>query len=321
MDSAGFLADLERKPDVLTRLADRLATDHPWAGTAAADAPALLVLGMGSSAYAGALAAARMRARGDRVTAELASSDLLPDPAGLPEGTAVVAVSASGGSAETLAAVEPLLGLAPVVALTDAPDSPLARAADAVVTLGAEPETGGVACRSYQHTLALLLALEAQRTAPGLDVPAAVRGAAAATADLLDRRAAWLDPVTELLAGPDGTHLAAPVGRLANAFQGALMLREGPRRPAVAHETGDWSHVDVYLTRTTDYRLLLYAGSPWDTALLDWTTQRRSTVVAVGADVAAATASVRYRGDGDPLVALLAESLVAEVVAARLWTG
>ena len=29
-----------------------------------------------------------------------------------------------------------------------------------VVELAAEPEVGGVACRSYQHTLALLLALE-----------------------------------------------------------------------------------------------------------------------------------------------------------------
>jgi fructoselysine-6-P-deglycase FrlB-like protein len=321
VDPAGFLADLERKPDVLARLADRLAVDDPWAGTPAAGASALLLLGMGSSAYAGSLAAVRMRARGDRVTAELASSDLLPEPAQLPEGTAVVAVSAGGGSAETLAAVGRLAGRVPVVALTDAPDSPLARAADAVVALGAEPEAGGVACRTYQHTLALLLALEAARTASRLDLASAVRGAAAASADLLDRRPVWLDRVTELLAGPDGTHVSAPVGRLANAYQGALMLREGPRRPAVAHETGDWSHVDVYLTRTTDYRLLLHAGSPWDAALLDWTAQRRSTVVAVGADVAGATASVRYHGDDQPLVVLLAETLVAELVAARLWAG
>ena len=38
------------------------------------------------------------------------------------------------------------------------------------------------------------------------------------------------------------------------------MIREGPRRQAVACETGDWAHVDVYLTRTLDYRAIVFAG-------------------------------------------------------------
>ena len=53
------------------------------------------------------------------------------------------------------------------------------------------------------------------------------------------------------------------------------MLREGPRRPAVGCETGDWSHVDVYLTKTTDYRLLVFAGSPWEEQMAEWTTLAR----------------------------------------------
>ncbi|MCW2768323.1 MAG: iron dicitrate transport regulator FecR [Nocardioides sp.] len=67
--------------------------------------------------------------------------------------------------------------------------------------------------------------------------------------------------MVSLLAGPDGTHLAAPARRLWSAQQGALMLRDGRRRFAVGCEAGDWAHVDAYLTKSTDYRLLAFAGS------------------------------------------------------------
>jgi glucosamine--fructose-6-phosphate aminotransferase (isomerizing) len=43
--------------------------------------------------------------------------------------------------------------------------------------------------------------------------------------------------------------------------------------------------------------------------------------VAVGADVAGSVAVVRYPGDIDPIVALLTETLVAELVAHRWWAS
>jgi len=91
--------------------------------------------------------------------------------------------------------------------------------------------------------------------------------------------------------------------------------------PAHAHETGDWSHVDVYLTKTTDYRMLLLAGSRWEDELLRWCAERGSTVVALGADVEGAAYSLRYEGDDDADVRLLAEVLVAELLAADLWAA
>ena len=111
----------------------------------------------------------------------------------------------------------------------------------------------------------------------------------------------------------------APARRLSSAQQSALMLREGPRIPAYACETGDWSHVDVYLTETTDYRMLLLTGSRWEDELLRWTSERGSTVVAVGADVEGAAYSLCYEGDDDDDVRLLTEVLVAELLAADLW--
>ena len=79
--------------------------------------------------------------------------------------------------------------------------------------------------------------------------------------------------------------MVAPFRRLGNAQQSALMLREGPRRSAVASETGEWSHVDVYLTKTQDYRMLLMPGSRYESELLRWTRERGTTVVSVGDDV------------------------------------
>jgi glucosamine 6-phosphate synthetase-like amidotransferase/phosphosugar isomerase protein len=313
----GFTADLYRKPEVLQRLAATLTSGNPWADVVPPNVERVVLLGMGSSAYAGGVAAARMRARGLVASSELASSQLLP---GWSAGTLVVATSASGGSVETLDALDRLPDGVSTVALTNTAGSAITRSCDAVVDLEAEPEVGGVACRSYQHTVALLLALECHLA--GEDT-AALRSSVAAAADasayLISTESSWLPVLSDLLLGPGGTHLAAPAHRYCSAQQGALMLREGPRLPAVGCETGDWSHVDVYLTKTTDYRLLVFAGSVWEPQLAEWTTARGSTVVGVGASVRGARYEVRYPGDSDDDVRLLTEVLVPELLAARAW--
>ena len=317
MKPDGFLADLRRKPDVLSRLATTLAEGNPWEAVVPKGTERLVLLGMGSSAYAGGVAAARMRARGVIATSELASSTLIPDWG---TGTLVVATSASGGSVETLDALRRLPAGTRTVAVTNTAGSAITAACDAVVELHAETEIGGVACRSFQHTLALLLALECHLTGTDLSALAdTVSAAAEASAHLIDTESDWRPAISELLLGPEGTHLAAPAHRFCSAQQGALMLREGPRLPAVGCETGDWSHVDVYLTKTTDYRLLAFAGSAWEDQLAEWTTARNSTVVAVGGTVPGAGHELRYPGDTDDDVRLLTEVLVPELIAARAW--
>ncbi len=319
MDADGFLTDIERTPETLRSLADAIGADRLPFDRLPTDVGRILLLGMGSSAYAAGVAAARMRSYGIDAVAELASSDLLP-PAS--SDRLVVAVSAGGSSVETLAAARTFAGRATVVTVTEQPDSALGRAADLVVPLLAGPEVGGVACRTYRHTVAVLLALGAYVSGRPLGpVASACRLAAGATADLLDRRIDWLPDVADLLAGADGSWVVAPSRRLASAQQSALMVREGPRRPCHAAETGDWSHVDVYLTKTLDYRMLLLPGSAYEPELLRWTAERRSTVVCVGADVAGAAATVRYAHDDQDDVRLLAETTVAELVAHRWWAA
>lgn len=311
-----FLADLEAKPAALAELAAALDAGDPFAGLPES-AGRVVFLGMGSSRYAAGVAALRLRAAGVDAWAEYASAAATypPDPR-----TLVVPISATGGSRETLDAVERYAdGPSFLMALTNNPESRLAEAADLVVPMRAGEERGGVACRTFQHTLALLLALESRLTGAGRDVAALVRRAAEATADLLDRRGTWLPRVLELLDGPHGVYAIAPAERLSSAEQSALMVREGPRRPADACETGDWAHVDVYLTKTLDYRALLFPGSRYDGQAMDWVRERGSTVVTVGGEVRDAAAAVRYAHDDDPDVRLLTETLVAEMVAATWW--
>ena len=313
MDPALFLADLEAKPEVLRSLIPTLGAS--WTGIGPQDR--IVLVGMGSSHFANAVAAARLRGRGVDATAVLASTDLRPSVA---PGDHVIIVSAGGFSTETLDAAEHYRGKARTILLTNAEGARIAPLVDRVVMMDAGPETGGVACRSFQHTLIRLLELE-QELLGGLDLPRLVSTTADASADLLDRRDDWLPQVSELLLGPDGTTFTAPARRLSSAQQSALMLREGPRRPAIACETGDWSHIDVYLTKTTDYRMLLLGGSRWEPELMRWCTERGSTVVAAGMDLPGAAATVRYRSDDDDDVRLLTEVLIAELIAQRAWAA
>jgi fructoselysine-6-P-deglycase FrlB-like protein len=316
VDPIAFLADLEAKPAALRSLADRVDEAGPWAPI---EVPERIVLiGMGSSRYAAGVAATRLRAAGIDAVAEYASLE-----SGSPgrSGTLAVGVSASGGTAETIEALARHRGTGAVAAaLTNVRGSAVTDDADLVVDMAAGDEAGGVACHSFQHTLALLLALEARLTgAPVSAVTGWVRAAADATEDLLARRDVWLDPAGELLAEGQATFTIAPGERLSSAEQGALMLREGPRRTADACESGDWLHVDVYLTKPLDYRAILFAGSRFDGAIMAWMRERGGRVLAVGGAVPGVRQTVRYPGDDVREVALLTEVLVPELVAAAWW--
>jgi fructoselysine-6-P-deglycase FrlB-like protein len=313
-DPAGFRADLDRVPDSLFALAAAVEDATPmW--PVAKTPRRLVLLGMGSSHFAADVCARRMRAAGIDAVAELASvANTWPASKEL----TVVAISAGGSSVETLQAIEAHIGTSRVIALTNRVDSELAARCDAVVPMHAGVEAGGVACRTYRNTIGCLLALEAQLLAQ--PAPAGVlRRAGDASAALLQRAPRWLPDVRECADAPDGLWLLAPAERISSALQGALMVREGPRRRADACETGDWSHVDVYLTKTLDYRAIVYAGSRRDADAARWLEQRGSTVVAVGGPFPGARYEVRYDGEDDARVALLTEPLVAELLAHGWW--
>jgi fructoselysine-6-P-deglycase FrlB-like protein len=317
MGPAEFLEDLEAKPPALRRLADRLTDEDPWAPVPLAER--VVLIGMGSSRYAAGVAATRMRAAGIDAVAEYASLEA-GTRGGL--GTLALGISASGGTEETVAALSRHRDVGgSVAALTNVAGSVIAQGTDLVVDMAAGEEAGGVACRSFQHTLAMLLALEAHLTGDTSSgaVPRWIRAAADATEDLLARRDTWLDPACAMLAEGPAMFAIAPAERLSSAEQGALMVRECPRLTADACESGDWLHVDVYLTEPLDYRAILFAGSRCDGAIMEWMRERAGRVLAVGGDIPAAHQIVRYPGDDVREVALLTEVLVPELVAASWW--
>jgi len=301
-DADAFVRDLEDKPAALRAFAAALGAD-PWRDVE--PARRVVCIGMGSSRFAALPVAGMLRAMGRDAFVER-SSAAVGTPGGA--GTVAIGISASGSTAETVAALgrHRDAGSA-TIAITNTDGSPLADVADKHIALRAGEETGGVACRSFQHTIALLLAfVDAPRAA------AAVRRAADATEDLLHRRSSWLPQALEGL-GEEPVFVIAPEERISSAHQGALMFREGPRRQADACETGDWLHVDVYLTKPLEYRALLFTGSPSDPDVRRWIEDRGGRVVPVGAG------GIRYAGDDDPDVALLTETLVPELLAADVW--
>jgi len=313
----GFLRDILIAPERLAGLLDAYeGPSSPLAALGDGDAVRRVVfIGMGSSRFAAVAAAAQLRSRGLDAVAELASTGSPTRPSA---DTLAVGISASGNTEETVEALEANRGTSRCVAITNDPESDLANVANSVLPLFAGREEGGVACLTYQATVAVLLLLAGRIASDGPQI-ADLRPAIEAAAHLREGRDSWLDTVVELVDSARTIATIAPAERLSSALQSALMLREGPRAPADAAETGDWLHVDVYLSKRPGYLALLFAGSRFDAGVLEWAEARAFPVISVGGAVARAPLVVTYRGADNPYVRVLVETGVAELVAAELW--
>ena len=317
MNPDAFLRDILAAPERLARLLD--AYDGPTSPLAPLSDGAVLrrvvFIGMGSSRFAAVAAAAHLRSRGLDAVAELASTGSPTRPSA---DTLAVGVSASGKTAETVEALGAHRGTSRSVAITNDPESDLANAGDVVLPLLAGREEGGVACLTYQATVAVLMLLAGRLLGEGPRT-ADLYPAVEAAARLRDERMEWLDEVVGLANNARSIATIAPAERLSSALQSALMLREGPRAAAHAAETGDWLHVDLYLSKRPGYLALLLAGSRFDAAVLEWAAKRAFPMVAIGTPLPGATIGVTYPCADDPYVRLLVETGVAELAAAELW--
>ena len=276
-----YLADLEAKPAALADLAETLASRRPLRG-AARRCPTGAVPGHGQLPLRRRRGRAAPARRGHRRLRRVRLGRGRPTRAG-PE-TLVVPISATGGSRETLDAVARYAGGPSfVAALTNTPGSALTEAADLVVPMHAGEERGGVVLPYVPaHARPAARAGVPPHRATGATCPAWYGGPprrrpTCSTAGTSGCRWRW-----NCSTARTGSTRSRPAERLSSAEQSALMFREGPRRPADACETGDWAHVDVYLTKTLDYRALLFPGSRYDEQAMDWVRQRGSTVVTVG---------------------------------------
>jgi fructoselysine-6-P-deglycase FrlB-like protein len=306
VNSEGFLADILAEPEALERVVAAYGDQHL---ERMLERPRLLLIGMGSSGYAAGTAVAALRNRGLDAHAELASTGA-PQPAAAD--TLAVLISASGGSGETLEALRRHAGASRVLAVTNTPGSALAVEADESLDVLAAPEAGGVACRSFACTQAVLALMCGA-------APDDIRMAAAAVAQLIEGRERWLPGLVEVALASRGVWVCGPAERFGSAQQSALMLREGPRIISDACETGDWLHVDVYLTKPPGYALLLLGGSRYDAEVAGWRRERDFRLLSVGRQLAGADAAIAFDGADRRVVAAIAETAVAELLAAELW--
>lgn len=289
-----FVGDILGGPDALGRLLDASgASRSPLSGLRR---PRVAFTGLGSSRYAALIVAAHLRANGATAWVEYPSAGAGSQPA---VDLVLVAVSASGRTREVVDAARAHHGRSLVVAVTNDPGSPLAATTDIVVPLLAGEEAAGIACRTFRATVAALAILTGT---PAADLQPAV----GALAERIQTRAEWLPSIVEALDRAPSIDILADASLLGVAEQGALMLREGPRLPAVAYETGDWLHTGVYLALPR-HRGVVYQGASADDEVIATIERRGGRVVRVG------------RAPGGPIVRALVESVVAELVAAESW--
>ncbi len=132
-----------------------------------------------------------------------------------------------------------------------------------------------------------------------------------ALAARLDTADGWQSRFVDALDGAASIDVLADASLLGLAEQAALMLREGPRLPATAYETGDWLHTGVYLA-LPGHRVLLFPGAPADPDVIATVERRGGQVLIVDAQSGGTDAHGIIRR-------AIVDSIVAERIAAASW--
>ena len=303
-----LIGDVEASPEALARLLDG------WDGAALGtlDRP-IRFTGLGSSRYAAMVAATGLRARG------IAAWVDHPDDVRAGDGT-LVAISASGATPEVVRAAGRQHGASGrVIAVTNRPvDSPLAANADVVLALLAGDEASGIATRTYRATVATLGLLAGGMTGAGPSVDD-LRPVVDALGAAIASRDQWLIEAADRLDGAPAIDVVSGAAELGIAEQAALMLREGPRLSATAHETSEWAHTAVY-TAFPGHRLIALTGSPADAATVRTVAGRGGAAISVGARAIDGVAQhIPVPSTADRYARAIVTSVVAELLAAELW--
>jgi len=316
MDRAsGLRADITRASSALTTVvAAYLGAASPLGAIdpAAVRDTRLQLVGLGSSRFAALDAAVAMRGAGLFATAALPSECVEPPTTGL----TVVAISASGRTAEVVETARRHRGTSRVIAVTNRPDSPLADASDVVLPLLAGEEASGISTLTSRATVAVLGWLADHLE--GQPVDRAGISDAIARLEPIGRgdEQPGIRSAADLLDGAASIDVLASGPRIGAASQAALMLREAPRLPAHPYETADWLHTGVYLA-VPGHRVVLLTGSPSDAEIVEVIRRRGGEVIAVGGPVPGA--AVRIPGSTSTRYRDLVESALVDLLAAELW--
>ncbi len=235
----------------------------------------ILISGMGASFFAALPAAQALETQGHHVLFAEASELLHYGGGGTGSegswraGDLALLISRSGGSIETLELARRLTAAGvPFVAVTNVPGSPLTRAAQHTLHIHSQPDQL-IAVQTYTGTLlALLLAAE---QAAALPTPTLADQTLAALPALEQHIARSLDQSghwQQFFLGAGPLYLLGRGGALATLNEGALLLHETAKVPAVAMSSGQFRHGPVEVV-SPDFRAII-VGTPAPTRSLDW---------------------------------------------------
>ena len=254
-----YIQDILSQPEALSRTLERLPGVRESAEIAAHATGRLVLTGMGASFHALLPLYYTLVRRGHDVhlveTSELVHS-LLPL---ITPGTAVVATSQSGRSAEIVALLAAIPSKTTVIGVTNTGDGPLAAAADAVILTSAGEEHS-VSSKTYTTALValewlgrILTGSDARRVAGGLE-------SVVSPVDAYLRE--WDRSVDEMMGTLGDSTSIMLVGRgasLASTGMGALIVREASHVVATGMSGAAYRHGPIDMASSREF-VFAFAG-------------------------------------------------------------
>lgn len=228
-----YRSTIARQPEALADTFAAARAEIAGLDLAGLDRPVIAVTGIGASYAAAVVVASELQARGRRAFAVRASD--VPDAPGLAD--AVIGLSHRGRSVETVAALE-ALPAARRLAITNDPDSPLARASGLHLRLA----NGSDATPSSTGYTATLLAAGMACDAITGDDAAHWGDVAARAAEVLSAAAGKMPRLATLFRDRRAIDCAGAGAAFGTADEASLLIREASRIPAAAYDTRHYLH-------------------------------------------------------------------------------
>jgi glutamine---fructose-6-phosphate transaminase (isomerizing) len=291
-------AEIAEQPDVVARLLDRERTAiEALAAEVRRRAPRYAVLAARGTSDNAARYAQHVLGRILRLPVVLATPSLhtLYDAPPRYADAVVIGISQSGASPDIVSVVaEGTKQGALTAAITNAPSSPLASAADHVIDLGAGEERSVAATKTYTASLAAIAALVARGDAALSEEVERLPDALAAQLALSD------DAASAVRAGADWQRLTV-VGRgahYATAFEAALKIRELAGIVAEPYSPADLLHGPIAAVGPRQPLLAIAPAGPTEESMRE--------VVAAARERGARVAAIGHdRTLGDPFLELV----------------
>lgn len=271
MSAQRFLADIHAQPATLERVCGEYAHGEQANALRAvagclrnADAPPVIT-GMGASYFALFAAKALLDRAGKPVALEDTAYLIEYGLSALQEGQPVLVVSQSGRSAEAVALAEQMPRSNPLIVVTNDPTTPLARRADIVLPLLAEPDLS-VALKTYTATVALLLMLAAEMcTESTEDIRRRILGGDRMSRTI-ERSEAALEAMVELVGEPGYVIALGRGPSISSALSAGLLLKETAKVPAEGLNGGQFRHGAVEVVGKDTFAMIFApdgrAGTP-----------------------------------------------------------